>query len=113
MDVLCLFSGIRFQAEFEKEAQLTHSRILFGGEKETGGGREAGSDLWKAYMRRATNNRGCALQCFNLFWSMHRLAALSNRRRRLHPQFLREHGPEAVLAVVINLRCTNGWTLTR
>ena len=27
----------------------------FGGEKETGGGREAGSDLWKAYMRRATN----------------------------------------------------------
>jgi aldehyde dehydrogenase (NAD+) len=27
----------------------------FGGEKETGGGREAGSDCWKAYMRRATN----------------------------------------------------------
>ena len=27
----------------------------FGGEKETGGGREAGSDSWKAYMRRATN----------------------------------------------------------
>ena len=27
----------------------------FGGEKETGGGREAGSDVWKAYMRRATN----------------------------------------------------------
>jgi aldehyde dehydrogenase (NAD+) len=27
----------------------------FGGEKETGGGREAGSDAWKAYMRRATN----------------------------------------------------------
>ncbi len=26
----------------------------FGGEKETGGGREAGSDSWKAYMRRAT-----------------------------------------------------------
>jgi aldehyde dehydrogenase (NAD+) len=26
----------------------------FGGEKETGGGREAGSDAWKAYMRRAT-----------------------------------------------------------
>ena len=27
----------------------------FGGEKETGGGREAGSDAWKAYTRRATN----------------------------------------------------------
>ena len=27
----------------------------FGGEKETGGGRESGSDAWKVYMRRATN----------------------------------------------------------
>ncbi|MCW5233643.1 L-piperidine-6-carboxylate dehydrogenase [Verminephrobacter eiseniae] len=27
----------------------------FGGEKETGGGREAGADSWRAYMRRATN----------------------------------------------------------
>jgi aldehyde dehydrogenase (NAD+) len=35
----------------------------FGGEKETGGGREAGSDVWKSYMRRATNtiNFGTAL----------------------------------------------------
>ncbi len=35
----------------------------FGGEKETGGGREAGSDAWKAYMRRQTNtiNWGKAL----------------------------------------------------
>jgi len=35
----------------------------FGGEKETGGGREAGSDAWRAYMRRATNtiNFGTAL----------------------------------------------------
>jgi aldehyde dehydrogenase (NAD+) len=35
----------------------------FGGEKETGGGREAGSDSWRAYMRRATNtvNYGAAL----------------------------------------------------
>lgn len=35
----------------------------FGGEKETGGGREAGSDAWKAYMRRQTNtiNWGHAL----------------------------------------------------
>ena len=27
----------------------------FGGEKETGGGRESGSDAWKAYMRRQTS----------------------------------------------------------
>jgi aldehyde dehydrogenase (NAD+) len=27
----------------------------FGGEKETGGGRESGSDAWKNYMRRSTN----------------------------------------------------------
>jgi hypothetical protein len=27
----------------------------FGGEKETGGGRESGSDSWKAYMRRQTS----------------------------------------------------------
>lgn len=35
----------------------------FGGEKETGGGRESGSDAWKAYMRRQTNtiNYGFAL----------------------------------------------------
>jgi aldehyde dehydrogenase (NAD+) len=35
----------------------------FGGEKDTGGGREAGSDAWKAYMRRQTNtiNWGTAL----------------------------------------------------
>lgn len=35
----------------------------FGGEKDTGGGRQSGSDAWKAYMRRATNtiNYGDAL----------------------------------------------------
>ncbi len=27
----------------------------FGGEKQTGGGRESGADSWKAYMRQATN----------------------------------------------------------
>ena len=27
----------------------------FGGEKDTGGGRESGSDAWKIYMRRQTN----------------------------------------------------------
>ena len=29
--------------------------VAFGGEKETGGGRESGSDAWRAYMRRQTN----------------------------------------------------------
>ena len=35
----------------------------FGGEKETGGGRESGSNSWKLYMRRATNtiNYGSSL----------------------------------------------------
>ena len=35
----------------------------FGGEKETGGGRESGSDVWKSYMRRQTNtvNYSCEL----------------------------------------------------
>jgi aldehyde dehydrogenase (NAD+) len=35
----------------------------FGGEKETGGGRESGSDAWKVYMRRQTNtiNYGATL----------------------------------------------------
>ena len=35
----------------------------FGGEKETGGGRESGSDAWKNYMRRQTNtiNYGSSL----------------------------------------------------
>lgn len=31
----------------------------FGGEKETGGGRESGSDAWKQYMRRTTNTINC------------------------------------------------------
>jgi aldehyde dehydrogenase (NAD+) len=34
----------------------------FGGEKETGGGRESGSDSWKAYMRRQTNTINWSLQ---------------------------------------------------
>jgi aldehyde dehydrogenase (NAD+) len=35
----------------------------FGGDKDTGGGRESGSDAWRQYMRRATNtiNRGRTL----------------------------------------------------
>ena len=34
----------------------------FGGEKDTGGGRESGSDSWKAYMRRQTNTINWSLQ---------------------------------------------------
>jgi aldehyde dehydrogenase (NAD+) len=34
----------------------------FGGEKETGGGRESGSDAWKAYMRRQTNTTNWSTQ---------------------------------------------------
>jgi aldehyde dehydrogenase (NAD+) len=34
----------------------------FGGEKATGGGREAGSDAWKSYMRRATNTINYSLE---------------------------------------------------
>jgi aldehyde dehydrogenase (NAD+) len=34
----------------------------FGGEKETGGGRESGSDSWKAYMRRQTNTMNWSTQ---------------------------------------------------
>ena len=35
----------------------------FGGEKETGGGRESGSDSWKAYMRRTTNTINYSAIC--------------------------------------------------
>jgi aldehyde dehydrogenase (NAD+) len=34
----------------------------FGGEKETGGGRESGSDSWRAYMRRQTNTINYGLE---------------------------------------------------
>ncbi|MCG3130482.1 MAG: hypothetical protein FLDDKLPJ_01244 [Phycisphaerae bacterium] len=45
--------GIRVKLD-EDLASLV-GEPLFGGEKETGGGRESGSDSWKAYMRRQTN----------------------------------------------------------
>ena len=34
----------------------------FGGEKETGGGRESGSDAWRGYMRRQTNTVNYSLE---------------------------------------------------
>ena len=47
----------------------------FGGEKQTGGGRESGSDAWKAYMRRATNTVNYS----------RRVAAGAGRALRLRP----------------------------
>jgi aldehyde dehydrogenase (NAD+) len=54
----------RFMAADGSDCGITNVNIgtsgaeiggAFGGEKQTGGGRESGSDAWKAYMRRATN----------------------------------------------------------
>jgi aldehyde dehydrogenase (NAD+) len=54
----------RFMAAFGSDCGIANVNIgpsgaeiggAFGGEKETGGGRESGSDSWRAYMRRQTN----------------------------------------------------------
>ena len=64
----CVFTGNVKEAEFFQSAAGSDCGIAnvnigpsgaeiggaFGGEKETGGGRESGSDAWKAYMRRQT-----------------------------------------------------------
>jgi aldehyde dehydrogenase (NAD+) len=50
-------SGERFlspQARMDCQRQHRHLGGAFGGEKDTGGGRESGSDAWKVYMRRQT-----------------------------------------------------------
>lgn len=73
----CIFTNDLREAEFFTSAAGSDCGIAnvnlgtsgaeiggaFGGEKETGGGRESGSDSWKAYMRRSTNtiNFGTAL----------------------------------------------------
>ena len=46
--------GLRHRQR-ERRHQRRRDRGAFGGEKETGGGRETGSDAWKAYMRRVTS----------------------------------------------------------
>ena len=60
---LNLRSAVRFLAATGSDCGIANVNIgtsgaeiggAFGGEKETGGGREAGSDSWKAYMRRQT-----------------------------------------------------------
>ena len=59
-----LLSGEKFLSHMGSDCGIANLNIgtsgaeiggAFGGEKETGGGREAGSDSWKAYMRRQTN----------------------------------------------------------
>jgi aldehyde dehydrogenase (NAD+) len=64
-----IFTGDQAEAELFMSAEGSDCGIVnvnvgtsgaeiggaFGGEKQTGGGRESGSDAWKAYMRRATN----------------------------------------------------------
>ena len=54
----------RFQAADGSDCGIANVNIgpsgaeigaAFGGEKDTGGGRESGSDAWKGYMRRQTN----------------------------------------------------------
>ena len=63
----------------------------FGGEKETGGGRESGSDCWKAYMRRATNtiNYGTALPLAQGVKVRYRLIRLSEQSSGYVWQILR------------------------
>ena len=60
----CLLEAERFLAHTGSDCGIANVNIgtsgaeiggAFGGEKETGGGRESGSDAWKAYMRRQTN----------------------------------------------------------
>jgi aldehyde dehydrogenase (NAD+) len=65
----CIFTTDIREAEYFLSAQAAIAVLLmstlarvapklagaFGGEKETGGGRESGSDSWRNYMRRATN----------------------------------------------------------
>ena len=56
----------------------------FGGEKETGGGRESGSDAWRAYMRRATNTDQLLRR------------AAAGPGRGLHRRDVADHGTEEV-----------------
>lgn len=61
---LCMRESERFLSEVGSDCGLANVNSgtsgaeiggAFGGEKDTGGGRESGSDSWKAYMRRQTN----------------------------------------------------------
>ena len=53
--LLNLLGGERFRPYLSDDPIGAEIGGAFGGEKETGGGRESGSDAWKNYMRRATN----------------------------------------------------------
>ena len=47
--------GLRHRQRQHRHQSGAEIGGAFGGEKETGGGRESGSDAWKVYMRRQTN----------------------------------------------------------
>ena len=46
---------MEYEEKSEGDLRSLCDNRAFGGEKDTGGGRESGSDAWKAYMRRQTN----------------------------------------------------------
>ena len=52
----CLWHKVATSVPASVRANTSGAEIggAFGGEKDTGGGRESGSDAWKAYMRRQT-----------------------------------------------------------
>ena len=63
-EVLCVLESERFLAHSGSDCGIANVNIgtsgaeiggAFGGETETGGGRESGSDAWKAYKRRQTH----------------------------------------------------------
>jgi len=63
-DLFCLREAERFMSPEGSDCGIANVNIgtsgaeiggAFGGEKDTGGGRESGADAWKSYMRRATN----------------------------------------------------------
>ena len=55
----CRVRGRVFECVAKDDVHVSKLMLViggaFGGEKETGGGRESGSDAWKVYMRRQTN----------------------------------------------------------
>ncbi len=52
-----LLEHLKGMARGSEQVRAAEAEIggTFGGEKQTGGGRESGNDSWKAYMRRQTN----------------------------------------------------------
>ena len=53
--IVCKICAAAMNIEADDLIQGAEIGGAFGGEKDTGGGRESGSDAWKGYMRRQTN----------------------------------------------------------